>query len=151
MVGRNEVRSAGSGLVIEQRTRAQIARTVLHIEHACYGIALCAVVVVAGGVQIAGQGLVELGRELHFAFQRKRKVLVDMHHARDGDAQRVGGNAWWQFDLQRHLVTAGVRRPPGATIGGFVSRLQMRPSCWARWCCSGCSATATRPTWCPAM
>src|SRR5258706_15641059 len=49
----NEVRSAGSGLVIEQRTRAQIARTVLHIEHACYGIALCAVVVVAGGVQIA--------------------------------------------------------------------------------------------------
>jgi nitrate/nitrite transporter NarK len=24
------------------------------------------------------------------------------------------------------------------------------PSCWARWCCSGCSATATRPIWCPA-
>ena len=22
------------------------------------------------------------------------------------------------------------------------------PSCWARWCCSGCSATATRPIWC---
>ncbi len=24
------------------------------------------------------------------------------------------------------------------------------PSCWARWCCSGCSATATLPIWCPA-